>query len=74
MKPRTLQDGGGKMKIICYKCDKEIGEKAPFSDLRATHSLCYECLKELLEKRLNNRPAEGQSWRFDPDVTSMTEF
>lgn len=64
------------MKIVCFRCKNEIGEKAPFSDNRATHTLCYRCLKQLLEKRLANkkRRREGQLWKFDPEATSTSEI
>jgi len=64
------------MKIICFQCKKEIGEKAPFSDNKATHTLCYRCLKQFLKKRLANkeRLREGQLWKFDPEVTSKSEI
>jgi hypothetical protein len=63
------------MKIVCFQCKRKIGEKAPFSDKRATHALCYRCLKGLLEKRLANKQnlQKGKLWKFDPEVTSISE-
>jgi hypothetical protein len=64
------------MKIVCFKCKKEMGEKSPLSDNRATHALCYRCLKQLLKRRLETRRnlREGQLWKFDPEVTSTSEL
>jgi hypothetical protein len=64
------------MKIVCFQCKKEIGEKAPFPDKRETHALCYRCLKQLLERRFadKERLREGQLWKFDPEVTSTSEI
>ncbi len=64
------------MKVICYECEKEIGEKAPFSDNRSTHGLCRECLKKVLEKRSSaGQPKEEMEfWRFDPEITSTSEL
>jgi len=64
------------MKVVCFQCKEEIGEKAPLSDNRATHGLCYRCLKQLLERRLSNkeRLRKGQLWKFDPEVTSKSEI
>jgi len=64
------------MKIVCFQCKKQIGEKAPLSDSRATHTLCYRCLKQFLKRRLANekRLREGELWRFDPEVTSTSEI
>jgi len=64
------------MKIVCFQCKKQIGEKRPFSDHRKSHALCYRCLKQLLEKRLENkqRLRDGGLWRFDPEVTSTSEI
>ena len=42
------------MKIICLECHREIGEKFPFDDTRATHTICPECI----EKRVNG-PEKG---------------
>jgi hypothetical protein len=42
------------MKIICLECHREIGEKFPFDDPRATHTICSECI----EKRVNG-PGKG---------------
>jgi hypothetical protein len=42
------------MKIICLECNRELGEKAPFDDHRATHTICAECVA----KRCN-RPGKG---------------
>jgi len=38
------------MKIICLECHREIGEKSPFDDLRATHTICPQCIEKRLTK------------------------
>ena len=43
------------MKIICLECHREIGEKFPFDDHRATHTICPECI----EKRVNGPGGKG---------------
>jgi hypothetical protein len=43
------------MKIICLECNRELGEKAPFDDPRATHTVCPECV----EKRCNRSGKGG---------------
>ncbi len=58
------------MRIICFECDKEIGEKAPFSDNEATHALCGECLERTLERlRDERRFKKGRDY---PNVTSTS--
>jgi len=66
--------GSKEMRIICYQCDKEIGEKAPFSDNRTTHIICEPCLEELLGNLSDKQgPSKGQLRRFDPDATPASE-
>jgi len=43
------------MKIVCLECDRELGEKSPFDDLRVTHTICPECI----EKRCNDSGKGG---------------
>jgi hypothetical protein len=64
------------VKVACFECKRQIGEKAPFSDNATSHTLCYTCLKGLLEKRLEtkHRLREGRLWKFDPEVTSKSEI
>jgi len=37
------------MKIICQECHREIGEKVPLDDPRATHTICPECIEKRLQ-------------------------
>ena len=34
------------MKIICLECQREVGEKFPFDDLRSTHTVCPDCMEK----------------------------
>lgn len=36
------------MKIVCLECHREIGEKAPFDDIRETHTICRDCIEHKL--------------------------
>ena len=62
------------MKVVCFECNSEIGEKAPFSDKEITHTLCGPCLRAAL-KRLEDkrRRQRGQPWRHSPDLFSIHE-
>lgn len=67
------------MKIICFECQQEIGEKAPFEDPSETHTICHECVKKVLiragkqnlRRRFIKTFRNGVSLRFDPEVDSM---
>ena len=58
--------GDHEMRIVCYQCHREIGEKAPFSDNRTTHVLCEPCLRQLLKNLSDKRRSKKERvWRFD---------
>ena len=67
------------MKIICFECQEEIGEKAPFDDPSATHTICHACVETLMNragKRSVGREGRTSfdnrvSPKFDPEVDSM---
>ena len=67
------------MKIICLECHREIGEKFPFNDLRATHTICRECIeqslietgKEGLRRKFIKTFRKEVSLKFDPEVDSL---
>jgi hypothetical protein len=48
------------MRVICFQCNKQIGEKAPFSDNEATHALCEQCLRAMLEKLRDKRRGQKE--------------
>ena len=36
------------MKVICCYCKKDLGDKAPFDDMRISHGACKTCaMKDL---------------------------
>ncbi len=43
------------MKVICFECNKLIGEKTPFSDGGVTHTICEPCLKKTLDRLRDER-------------------
>ena len=67
------------MKIVCLECDRELGEKYPFDDLDATHTICPECMqkmlsqagKENLRRKFIRTFRKEVSLKFDPEVDSM---
>jgi hypothetical protein len=46
------------MKIICLECQRVIGEKFPFDDLRSTHTICPECMKKKIIQAEKKTPSE----------------
>ena len=52
------------MKIVCLECQREIGEKFPFDDLRETHTICRECI----EQRLIESGKKGLRGKFSKAV------
>jgi len=62
------------MKVICFECNKEIGEKAPFSDSEATHTLCEPCLRKVLDRLADKRRRQKKELeRYRPDGTLTPE-
>jgi hypothetical protein len=67
------------MKIVCLECKREIGEKFPFDDSSATHTICPECLekvlsqtgKESLRRKFIRTFRKEVSLKFDPNVDSL---
>lgn len=67
------------MKIVCLECHRELGEKFPFDDLDATHTICPECIerrcvetgKEGLRRKFIKTFRERRSLKFDPEVDSL---
>lgn len=67
------------MKIICLECKRELGEKFPFDDPEATHTICPECIekkcketgKKQLRKRFITVFRRRRSLKFDPEVDSL---
>ena len=67
------------MKVICFECDREMGEKFPFDDLSATHTICPECVektlaeagKERLRRKFIKTFRKEVSLKFDPEVDSL---
>ena len=66
------------MKIVCFECWREIGEKFPFDDSSATHTICHECVEKLMNKA-GKRSARREfaesfhdevSLEFDPEADS----
>jgi hypothetical protein len=53
------------MKVICLECHKQVGEKAPFSDREATHTLCASCLNNALERSRKKRRHQNEQHRDD---------
>jgi predicted sulfurtransferase len=59
------------MKVVCFECKKQLGEKAPFSDDEATHTLCDSCLRETLERlRERHREQKEKRSRYHADGSS----
>ena len=66
------------MKIVCLECHREIGEKCPFDDSRATHTICRECVEgrliesgnEGLRRKFIRTFRKEVSLKFDPEVDS----
>ena len=68
------QRGDRVMKVVCFECNKEIGEKAPFSDSQATHALCEPCLRKMLDRLAEKqRRQKNEFGRYCPDVTLTPE-
>ncbi len=67
------------MKVVCFECNKEVGEKFPFDDPSETHTICYECMEKICSKA-GNRSLRKKfikdfrkevSLKFDPGVDSL---
>jgi len=52
--------GCSQLKVVCFECMKQIGEKAPFSDTEVTHTLCESCLRKTMERLRNKRRQEEE--------------
>ena len=63
------------MRVICLHCNRKVGEVAAFDSKVGGPTLCTSCLKRLREKMSEARPRLRKSslWRFDPEVTSVSE-
>jgi hypothetical protein len=62
------------MKVICFECNKEVGEKAPFSDTEATHTLCASCLSNTLKRLRAKRGRQREQPRgYSVDVSLKPE-
>lgn len=48
------------MKIICFECQRELGEKSPFDDPSEKYTVCRECT----EQRLNEAGKQGLRGKF----------
>ncbi len=67
------------MKIVCLECEREIGEKFPFDDLRKTHTICGECIEQKLMEtskaglkgKFKKTSGREMSLMFDPEVDSL---
>ena len=67
------------MKIVCLECQREMGEKFPFTDSSATHTICPRCIDKRLAKTGNGSLRrkfikifrKEVSLKFDPEVDSM---
>ncbi len=67
------------MKVICFECHRQVGEKFPFDDPSATHTICADCVDKKLREAGNERLRRKfiktfrreTSLRFDPEVDSM---
>lgn len=67
------------MKVVCLECNREVGEKFPFDDPEATHTICPECIekrcaesgKQELRKKFIKIFRKRRSLKFDPEVDSM---
>ena len=52
------------MKIVCFECQRGIGEKFPFDDLSETHTFCRKCI----ERRLIEIGKKGLRGKFTKNV------
>jgi hypothetical protein len=72
------------MRIVCLECQRdecqrELGEKFPFDDSDATHTICPECIekrmiatgKERLRRKFIKIFRKNVSLKFDPEVDSL---
>jgi len=67
------------MKIVCLECQREIGEKFPFDDPEATHTICPECIEKRmietgnhgLRRKFIKTFRKRRSLKFDPEVDSL---
>ena len=67
------------MKVICFECQRQMGEKFPFDDPSATHTICPECVEkrmrevgnESLRRKFIKTFRKEVSLRFDPEIDSM---
>lgn len=67
------------MKIVCLECHRELGEKFPFDDSSATHTICSECIEkrlreagnESLRRKFIKTFRREVSLKFDPEVDSL---
>ena len=48
------------MKILCFECQRELGEKSPFDDPSETYTVCRECT----EQRLHEAGKQGLREKF----------
>ncbi|NIM98616.1 MAG: hypothetical protein GTO24_11215 [candidate division Zixibacteria bacterium] len=69
------------MKIVCLECHREVGEKYPFDDDSATHTICPGCVEKMcmkagnesLRRKFIKTFRKEVSLRFDPEVDSLVE-
>ena len=67
------------MKVVCFECHREIGEKFPFDDSSETHTICPECAEkrlreagnESLRRKFIRTLRKEVSLKFDPEIDSM---
>jgi hypothetical protein len=56
-----LSVGISRMKIICCKCHRDLGEKEPLEDESITSPFCMKCFKEELAEIDREAAAAGLS-------------
>lgn len=67
------------MKVVCFECNREVGEKFPFDDPSETHTICPKCVdktlreagKESLRRKFVKNFRKEVSLKFDPGVDSL---
>ena len=76
---REKEGGANQMKILCFECQRELGEKSPFDDPSETYTVCRECTeqrlheagKQGLREKFTRTSGREVSLKSDPEVYSL---